>query len=221
MSNAPATQNPTEPAAGGAPIATGANLHATTSGTLPVSAATGAPAPAIAAQVQDGAKTPDEPEATKADGPPPEYAEFKIPEGVPVDAALLTEFKPLAKALGLTQDKAQSAVDWFAKTMTPHIEQQMAARVEQNIAEWAELTRADPELGGVKYDQNVDLSRKGLAAFASDQLKALFDSSGLGNHPEMVRHFVGLGKLVDEGKLIVGGATDHGLSEADRFYGSN
>lgn len=86
---------------------------------------------------------------------------------------------------------------------------------------WGEQSRNDKELGGQKFDDNLATAQKGVAAFASDGFKRVLDETGLGNHPEVLRHFYTLGQKVSEDKLVFGGATAGDKSMADRFYGSN
>jgi hypothetical protein len=47
----------------------------------------------------------------------PVEVEFKVPEGVKPDDALIAQFKPIAKELGLKSEGAQKLVDLYAATV--------------------------------------------------------------------------------------------------------
>lgn len=161
---------------------------ATDPGTVPGDAGQTPPAAAPAAAA------PSAPPATPAPvGAPEQYADFALPDG----ATVSNEAKALFKDLGLTQEQAQKAVTFQAE----NAQKQMAAVRDQ----WLADARADGEIGGAAFDANVQLAEKAIATFGSDALRALLEKSGLGNHPELVRAFVRVGKAISEDKLVVGG----------------
>jgi hypothetical protein len=138
-----------------------------------------------------------------ATGAPESYADFKAPEGVALDAGLLTQFKEAAKANNLPQDKAQEFVNLGAKIVENTLKSFQDAHAAQ-IQQWAEQTKADPEVGGPKYDENVALALKAVAQFGDADLKQVFDTYGLGNNPAIVRAFCRVGKAMSEGGFVHG-----------------
>lgn len=172
--------------------------------TPPAAPAVEAPATPAAPAVPE-AKPPEPTLLTKEEKPSPPAAEeikVKFPEGVVTDEALLGKFLPIAKELGLKSDGAQKLVDLFAETQaaaqTRHMEQ---------ITQWAEQAKADKEIGGPAFDANLAVAKKALDRLSSPGLKEMLIKTGLGNHPDMIRAFVKVGKLISEDRLPGGGAS--------------
>jgi hypothetical protein len=123
--------------------------------------------------------------------------EIKVPEGVEVDKAMIDAFKPLAKELGLDSPKAQKLVDFQIKAMAEAYKQTDSAWNAQK-QQWRETAAKDPEIGGAKFKENVDLARKAMDKFGGKEFKAELARLGLGNHPEMIRFMYRVGKAISE-----------------------
>lgn len=63
--------------------------------------------------------------------------------------------------------------------------------------DWAEASRNDSEFGGDAFATNIKTAIKALDAFGTDELKALLNESGLGNHPEIIRAFYRVGRAME------------------------
>lgn len=135
-------------------------------------------------------------------GAPETYADFNTPDGIELDGEVLDQFRGVAKELNLPQDKAQGLVD-LAVQLSQKWGADLASQVEANITEWGKQTQADPEIGGANLKANLAIARKARDAFGSPALQELLDTSGLGNHPEVVRFFVKVGQGISEDKLVV------------------
>lgn len=129
--------------------------------------------------------------------PPDTYADFVMPEGVELDSALLTEATPLFKELGLNQDQAQKLVDFQAKQAKASSESQVDA-FNQLMNDWQEQSKNDKEFGGDKFEENVGIARSAIDKFGTPELKQLLEEHGVGNHPEVIRFMVKVGKLTAE-----------------------
>jgi hypothetical protein len=165
----------------------------------------------------------------------PEKYEFKFAPDVVVDTAALEAFTPVLKGLNLTQDQAQQLVDIYAaqtqaqstafgaKLQDPAFAVEQAGLMLANHRDtWASAIKADKDIGGANFDANVQTAQRALARFGSPELKGLLETTGLGNHPALVRAFVQIGKQIredtpDYGSLN-GGARK---SNAEVFYGGN
>jgi hypothetical protein len=149
-----------------------------------------------------------------------DYSDFTIPEGVALNTALLGEFKTIAKSLGLKQEQAQALADLGVKQA-----QAVYAKIEADkaseVAQWLAATKSDKEYGGEKLAENLATAKKALDAFASPELKAVLDRTGLGNHPELIRAFFKADKLISEDKLVAAGnkPITSGKSAAKVLYG--
>lgn len=149
-----------------------------------------------------------------------EYSDFTIPEGMTLNTELLGEFKDMAKGFGLKQEQAQALADLGVKQAQAIASQFEAQRVAET-ASWLEAAKTDKEFGGEKLAENLAVAKRAMDAFASPELKAVLDRTGLGNHPELIRAFVKAGKLISEDSLVAGGTqpvTKGGKTLAERLY---
>ena len=153
-------------------------------------------------------------EAAEPDGAPESYEPFSMPEGVDsLDDEVLTTFGDAAKALGLSQDKAQALVDAVA----PKIQGRQQEAFKAQVQTWANEVASDPEIGGEKLDESVSLARKAYRMGASPKLQELLKTSGLDVHPEMVRMFRYFGSRLSEDKIVDGGEAASPTVEGDVF----
>ena len=187
---------------------------ATTEGTAPAPAGqqqapqpAAPPAPAVAAQ-------PPAADPAKPAGPPAEYAEFTVPEGMTLVPEVAEGVKAVAKDLGLTQEQAQKLADANMNTA-------QAVFVKAR-SDWETQSRNDPEVGGAAFAESIGYANKAVDAFGSAEFKALLNRSGLGNHPEMLRVFSKVGRAISEDRLVTG-ATGHpgGERDARSLYGKS
>ena len=144
---------------------------------------------------------------------PDTYADFVMPEGVEVNAELLTEATPLFKKLGLNQEQAQELVDFQAKQIQAGATSQVDA-FNQLMDGWREQSKNDSEFGGDKFDENVAIAQAAVSKFGTPELKQLLEEHGVGNHPEVIRFMVKVGKLTAED--VPGGTTSPQGKEQDR-----
>ncbi|MFZ0945694.1 MAG: hypothetical protein WB930_00035 [Syntrophobacteraceae bacterium] len=151
------------------------------------------------------------PPVTKA---PAEYAEFTIPEGITLDEQTATEFKGLAKELDLTQEQAQKLLDFGGGKLRAQIEAPYKLWAETQ-AKWQAEVKADPEIGGTKFEQSIKDAAQVFVPGDSNpfvkneaEAKALRDAlnmTGAGNNPAMVKFFVKIGALLKEPGSLSGG----------------
>lgn len=151
-------------------------------------------------------------------GAPEAYEDFAAPEGVELDATVLDEFKGAAKELNLSQAQAQSVVDLGVKLQQSFTEKSNEA-TDTLIAGWAEAAKADKEIGGDAFEQNLALAKKATDTFGSDEFKAeLLEKYRLGDHPEFIRLMVKVGKAISEDTLVP--ASGEGAPAAREFGAS-
>jgi hypothetical protein len=131
----------------------------------------------------------------------PEAYDLQMPEGVELDKAAAEEFTAIAKELKLDQTAAQKLADIGAK-MAQRQQEAHAKLVET----WTEQVKTDKELGGDKLAENLGVARKAIDTFGSPELKELLNSTGLGNHPEVVKLAFKVGKAISEDGFVAGKA---------------
>lgn len=162
-----------------------------------------------------GAQPPGPADQKPAEPPAkvPEAYELKGPEGMELDAEAVSEFSGIAKELGLDQAGAQKVADVAVKMAQRQAEQHVKL-----VESWAEQVKTDKEIGGDKLEENLAVARKARDAFGSDELKALLDSTGVGNHPAVVKFFVKVGKAVSEDGMVRTGQAGAQVDPARKMF---
>ncbi len=158
-------------------------------------------------------------EQPKAEGPPEEYADFSTPEGIELDAAVLGDFRAVARELGLSQEAAQRVVD-LGSQLTAKAAEQQASQFEAWKQECVQLLAKDPELGGANLTRTQADMARGRDQFGSPAFVQLLDDFGLSNHPEVVRFLAKVGKEVaDDNVVNAGGDNTPAQTAAQRLFG--
>ena len=149
----------------------------------------------------DKAKAEKAEKDQKQEGAPEKY-EFKPPEGQELDAAALEQFEPIARELNLTNEQAQKMVDLYGTKIMPMVQQQQVEAWQKTTEQWAADVKADKEIGGDKLTGNLSAAQRALAQFGTPELKEYLEGTGLGNHPELVKAFVKIGKAMSEDGMV-------------------
>lgn len=137
------------------------------------------------------------------------YDPFKVPEGVNVAEDVLAEFTANAKALGLKQEGAQALIDKLAPKIAAAQKSALEAQLAETRKGWVETLKADKTLGGEKFEANLAVANKAFETFGDPELKELLDTSGLGDHPALVRWAFKVGSAISEDAVIVGRQGDN------------
>lgn len=158
-------------------------------------------------------------EEAKPERVAPESYEFKAPEGVELNPALLGEFEGLARELNMPQNEAQAIVE----RMTPKIQARMQAQqieiMAQARADWLQQIESDAEIGGAAKQASQASAAKALHQFGTPELRALLKDSGLEAHPEVVRFFSRAGKAISEDSFVSGRPPTKSTAQA--LYGAS
>ena len=176
------------PGAGGAPGSAAAGSAPTAEGSTILGGGDGAPS-------ADGKPAGD----GKPDGKPaaPEaYAAFTVPDGMTLDAGLVEAFTPLARELGLDQDKAQKLVTLYAEQTAAKVKAAEAAQltaVKDQRAAWVAEFKASPT-----WKEDATFARRAVEQIGDDAAKGLLMGSWLGDHPVMLRFLAKVGRALAE-----------------------
>lgn len=166
----------------------------------------------------DGEKPAEESddEKQKQEGAPEKY-EFTAGEGVELDTEALKDFEPVARDLNLTNEQAQKLVDAYPKILAG-VQQRQAEAWQAQTEQWAADVKADKEIGGDKLTANLSAAQRALEQFGDPELKEYLDTTGLGNHPALVKAFIKVGKAMSEDKVVTGGHESGGSDLISAFY---
>ncbi len=162
------------------------------------------------------AKTEEAERDKKQEGAPEKY-EFQAGEGVELDAEALKDFEPVARELNLTNEQAQKLVDAYPKILAG-VQQRQADAWQAQTEEWAATVKADKDIGGDKLTANLGVAQRALDTFGTPALKEYLNGTGLGNHPELVKAFVKVGKAMSEDGVVTGKESGQ-RSAAEVLYG--
>lgn len=141
---------------------------------------------------------------SEAKGAPEQYEDFTAPEGVALDAELVGDLKAIAKELNLSQKDAQRVADLGPKLMEK-LQKGQAEALAQIRQTWADSAKADKEIGGEAFAENLGAAKKALDSFGTPELRTLLNESGIGNHPEVIRFMARAGKAISSDTFVPGG----------------
>lgn len=158
--------------------------------------------------------------ATAAVDVKPTEVELKLPEGTLLKPETVEQIKSLAKEKNLSSEVAQELLNREHLALDSFHKQQVDL-VEKTKQVWAEESKKDAEIGGESFGRNLELAKRALEKFATPKFIQEIDSSGYGNHPEVIRIFARIGKMIANDTLVM--ANSHGVGNAksleDVFYG--
>lgn len=139
---------------------------------------------------------------------------FDAPEGVELNQEDLGKFTAIAKELKLPADAAKKFVDLAAAR-----EVARAEAFAKQVSAWADEVKADKELG---TPENLAAAKRAIDELGTPALRDLLNSSGMGNHPEVVRFALAVGKALSEDKIVAGrtGGNAPPRDAASVLYGS-
>lgn len=149
----------------------------------------------------------------------PDAYELKLPEKTLLNAAAVQSTAAIAKELGLSNEQAQKLLEHQSQAVTAYQQSQQQVWNNQTKA-WRDAVAADPEIGGPHLEANVAHARAVINKYGSPAFVAALNETGLGNHPELVRFVVNIGKAAaDDGTLVSGARGGAGQKTlADNLY---
>lgn len=168
----------------------------------------------------DADKTGNKKDGDKKPEGAPEAYEFKAPEGAELDKEAVAQFEPIARELNLSQEQAQKLVDLYGSKVMPQLMKQQADTWQKQVADWGTAAKDDAEIGGDKFDGNLTRAKQAMDKFATPQLREFLETTGMGNHPELIRVFVRVGAAMSEDGLVTSNEKGQ-RSAADVLYGKN
>jgi hypothetical protein len=163
----------------------------------------------------------EKPAEKKADEKPTEII-LKLPEGSKLNAKHVDEIAAFAKERGLSQEAAQAVLERESK-LASDAEKAQAEHMTTITNEWYESAKADKEIGGEAFPKHAELAKRVVEKFGSKEFKDELSRTGLGNHPELVRVFVRIGKAMSDDQFVQPGSAQSSEKKdlATKFYGSD
>jgi hypothetical protein len=156
------------------------------------------------------------PEGSK---PEPKPLELKLPEGSHLTAAAVERVAARAKELNLTPEQAQAELQRESDLVKTFVEGENK-KLAQEVNVWVEESKKDPEIGGEKFAANAEMAKRVVNRFGTEGFKKALNETGLGNHPELVRVFVRIGRAMTDDQLVIAsGQPTAPRSPAEVLYG--
>ena len=157
---------------------------------------------------------------SEKDHAPDTYEDFSLPEGFEPNSDTIGEFKELAKELDLSQETAQKLIAMQIKVQTQFQEAQIA-EWDKVQKKWEDSARNDKEYGGKSFETNLGFAKTALDKFASDEFRETLEETGMGNHPELIRFLVNIGKGIGEDDVMKDGTKPGGDKTASEIMFPN
>jgi hypothetical protein len=159
------------------------------------------------------------PEAKPADPVIPEKYEFKAPDGKELDPAFADALTPVFKDMKLTQEQVSKLADTYNK-FGVEAEKKAEADFQKHMADTAKThVDAIKKEWGADFDGNLKIAQRGLARLFDGEGKRILDETGLGNHPQFLKAFLAVGKMIQEDTPPNGGSPTGRKPNEQVFYG--
>lgn len=153
--------------------------------------------------------------------------QYQLPEGLEVDKGMADQVNPVFKELGLTQGQAQKVIDAYSKHVADSnvaAQNQRNEKFENRLNTWTDELKNDSDFGGENFEKNSGETNEFLKATVPESMQEslfeLFNKTGLGSHPDMVRYFHHLSKTfpVGEDSPISGRQSHNPKSRQEAMY---
>ncbi len=179
--------------------------------TPPVTPSTvaGEPAAGDPAPVADGVKTElgKPAEAKPAEAVAFDATKLQVPEGMKADDPLFKSFgETMADAKLDPQARGQKLLDIYKDGIKSVQEAQVNAWKTTN-EKWVNEVKADPEIGGAKFEPTKTSIAKAIDSLGPDLSVAFrqgLDATGAGNHPAIWKGLAKMAALLTEGGHVSG-----------------
>ncbi len=194
--------------------------------TPPVSTALGAPAdPTKIETPADPAKPTTElgtkPEAKPGEAVAFDAAKLTLPEGMKLDDPAFKAFGEVFSDAKLDpQARGQKLIDLYTEQVKGIRQAQVDAWTTTNKA-WVDAVKADPEIGGVKFEPTKTVIAKAIDSLGPELSVAFrqgLDVTGAGNHPAIWKGLAKMATLLTEGGHVAGNPASGKPDLASTFF---
>ena len=146
-------------------------------------------------------------EEAKADTPPAAYAlDFGV-YGDNVDAGEAQFLSKIAQESGADAAAASKLVQDL--TLWGQVKHDL------QVQDWEAASRADPEFGGEKLNENLAIANRALEAYdPQGTIRAMLAETGYGNHPDLIRFMLAIGRDLSPDRMGSGGHNSGGDARA-------
>jgi len=129
-----------------------------------------------------------------------QFQTVELPEGFPYDQEVVTAFRGKAYEFGLSNKQADGLHNWFLSAMKDH-HVKVLGDYDRDVKTQVEVLQ---KTWGPDYDKNVTLAQKTFQRYASPEIVAAVEKTGLGNEPMFIQLFHKIGVEMSEDVLRSG-----------------
>ena len=135
-----------------------------------------------------------------------------------IDKPTAEAFSALAKKLGLKQE----GFDTLFNEIIPFLNDRQNERLNDVRQDFYQTAKADPEIGGAKWNESLTLARKALFQFTDAPTRELLQASGLDCHIGVIKAFRNIALAMSD-DTVHSGTRATGERDAAKafFYNSN
>ncbi len=169
---------------------------------------------------EEEVKDEEKPEEKKDDKDKANF-ELKLKEDGILGEPALESVMEFAKDHGLNKAQAQGILDKQEEMLGRYVEAEDNAHAAE-LKAWRKTVVSDPIIGGSNLDQSSENAKRVVERFGTKELENLLDTTGYGDHPEIVRILSSIGAVMANDSLILGGANQEKKAPkttAELFYG--
>lgn len=161
-------------------------------------------------------------EAKPAEESKPDEIKLELPENALLSKEAVDSVVSFAKEHKLPQDVASKILNRENEAVEGYVKAQVEAH-EKQVNEWVKEVQTDPELGGEKFKESAELSKRVVERFGSPKLVKELNETGYGNHPELVRLLSKIGRKMGNDTLVNPSAAPASKARSleDTFYGNS
>lgn len=189
----------------------------------------------------EGEKPPepkkDEASQSDAPAPLPAYEAWTLPEGVTLDEAKATEFNKLLGEFQAGSKAEQAAVQAFGQELIDrHVSELKSALARKDetyqqawvkqTEDWKQAFVNDPEIGLNRQETTVATANEFIATHGGTpeqqaEFRSLMQTTGLGNHPAMIRLLANAKNSAAFGapQPLAGTPPTEKVSRSQKYYG--
>ena len=123
-----------------------------------------------------------------------------MPE-IPLDPNLQTKFFEEAHRVGLNKQQAAALIRWQAEQVKDTMDMS-SQEAEMALSKAQDTMRRE---FGKAYDEKMNMAQNAAKEFGGEELMELFDKTGLGNEPAVIKAFAKIGQAIANDEIIGGG----------------
>jgi hypothetical protein len=127
-----------------------------------------------------------------------ESYEVKLPESLVVAPELLSDFKKAALEAKLPPEAAQGFANLYAKALEGQMSL-LTQKFQENQQTWLKEVEQIPEFQGERRTQSLAVLGRAMEEYGSPEAAKIFNESGIGNHPAVVKFIYSLAHGLVEG----------------------